>query len=85
MTEFKPDWGSPPGDTIADILKERRLDLREAATRAGMHPVTLSALLRGEAAIGPAEAAGLAKLTGASSEFWLEREKQYRLWLSKGP
>jgi len=29
--EFKPDWVSAPGDTIADILEERGLTVEEFA------------------------------------------------------
>lgn len=76
------DNPTAPGTWLANHLKARGLDRREAAVAAELHPVTLSAILRGEAAIGPAEAAGLAKLTGVSSEVWLEREKTYRTWLT---
>ena len=32
---FQPDWVSPPGDTIADVLEERNLPPDEFARRIG--------------------------------------------------
>ena len=72
----------PPGHYLADLLQEDGLSLRAAATRAGLHPVIISAILCGETAIGPAEAAGLARLTSISSEVWFEREKSFRMSLT---
>ena len=34
-TSFEPDWLSPPGDTIADVLEERGWSQAEFAQRIG--------------------------------------------------
>ena len=55
MTEkempFEPDWLSPPGDTIADVLEERGWSQAEFAQRIGYTPKHVNQLLRGKASI----------------------------------
>ena len=60
MTEarpFTPDWVSPPGDTIEDLLEEREWTKAEFAERIGFTPKYVNELVKGRAAIS-ADAAG---------------------------
>lgn len=81
---FHPDWASAPGDTIADILKERDLSVSEFAQRMGQSSQGADDLLHGRAAITIAVARQLARLLGASVEFWMSRDFQYREAIAKG-
>jgi HTH-type transcriptional regulator / antitoxin HigA len=76
--EFCPDWASAPGDTIADILRERDLSEVEFARRIGHTPDDVKALLQGRATITIAIARRLERVLGASVEFWISRDFQYR-------
>ncbi len=76
--EFHPDWASAPGDTIADILGERGLSLAEFAQRMGHTPEYARDLLEGRVSITIGIARRLEKLLGASVEFWMSRDFQYR-------
>jgi plasmid maintenance system antidote protein VapI/Zn-dependent peptidase ImmA (M78 family) len=76
--EFCPDWASAPGDTIADILRERDLSESEFAQRIGHTPENVQALLQGRATITLAIARRLEQVLGASVEFWMSRDFQYR-------
>ena len=49
--DFRPDWVSAPGDTIADILEERNLSPAEFAQRMGYTPERANELLHGRAII----------------------------------
>lgn len=77
-TEFLPDWVSAPGDTIADILQERKLAEAEFAQQIRQTPENVKNLLQGRAAITIAVARQLEKVLGASVEFWMSRDFQYR-------
>jgi plasmid maintenance system antidote protein VapI len=76
--EFRPDWVSPPGDTIVDILRERGLTEMEFAHRIARTDEDTRALLEGRATITIAIARKLERILGGSVEFWMSRDFQYR-------
>ena len=76
--EFRPDWISAPGDTITDILRERDLSELEFAERLGQTTEEARDLLQGRATITIGIARQLEKALGASVEFWMSRDFQYR-------
>ncbi len=76
--DFQPDWFSAPGDTIADILEERNLSPVEFAKQMGYTPEHANELLHGRATITIKTARQLEGILGASVEFWMNRESQYR-------
>ena len=51
--QFEPNWVSPPGDTILDLLEERGWLQNEFAERAGYTPKHVSLLINGKAPITP--------------------------------
>ena len=75
---FEPDWLSPPGETIRDLIDERRLTLAEFARQIGCSSKDATELLRGRASVTPEIAQKLATVLGSSPRFWLARESQYR-------
>lgn len=75
---FRPDWISAPGDTMADILEERNLSLAEFAERMGQTSKHINELLSGRAMITIETARTLEIVLGASAAFWMIRESQYR-------
>lgn len=82
MTEqtalFQPDWVSPPGDTIADLLEEKGWSQAEFAQRCGYTTKHASLLINGKASITEVTALKLERVLGSSARFWLVREAQYR-------
>lgn len=75
---FRPDWVSAPGDTIADILAERDISVVAFARRVGLSLEDTEDLLQGRATISIAVARQLEQVLGASVEFWVSRDFQYR-------
>jgi Plasmid maintenance system antidote protein len=75
---FDPNWFSPPGDTIKDVLKERNISLNDFSIRIGLPLDSLECLLRGELKITENLADTLAREFGGSAAFWINRELQYR-------
>jgi plasmid maintenance system antidote protein VapI len=76
--EFEPDWVSPPGETIADILEERNISLADFMEQMGCTVDAASDLLRGRVTITAEIARRLEVVLGVSSGFWMSRESQYR-------
>ncbi|MDP2816286.1 MAG: helix-turn-helix domain-containing protein [Rectinemataceae bacterium] len=78
MSEMKPDWASPPGDTILDLLEERDWTIADFAERLGLPPERISGLLDGTAPITHDIAVILESTLGSTTQFWLARELQYQ-------
>lgn len=76
--DFNPDWVSPPGDTIADILVERSCSHLEFAQRMGFTAKHVNELVTSRAPISLETARRLELVLGASADFWIAREIQYR-------
>lgn len=75
---FAPDWVSPPGDTIADVLEERGWTQTELARRLGYTEKHVSQLINGKAAITEDTASRLERVLGSTAGFWLRKEATYR-------
>lgn len=80
---FQPDWVSAPGETIADVLRERHLPPFAFARQIGYPPEQMNELLHGRAVLSTDTAQLLSTHLGASREFWLRRESQYRADLAR--
>lgn len=76
--EFMPKWVSAPGDTIADILADRRMSTSDFARRIGETAESAEALLHGKTPITLGTARKLNDTLGATVEYWMSRDFQYR-------
>ncbi|MCG8508986.1 MAG: ImmA/IrrE family metallo-endopeptidase [Rhodospirillales bacterium] len=74
----KPDWVSPPGNTIVNILEERELTVEQFARQIGRTTAVAQRILDGTFGIDSDLARRLANALGASEAFWLAREYDYR-------
>ncbi|HEX5341174.1 MAG TPA: helix-turn-helix domain-containing protein [Duganella sp.] len=77
-TAFTPDWVSPPGDTILDLIEERNWTRQQLADYLGYSVRHVNQLVKGNVALSENVAIRLTTVLGASVEFWLTREAQYR-------
>ena len=75
---FAPDWISPPGDTIEDLLEERSWTKAEFAERTGFTPKHINELVKGRVPITADAAERLSRVLGSTSDFWLVRDAQYQ-------
>ncbi|MFP3892041.1 helix-turn-helix domain-containing protein [uncultured Ralstonia sp.] len=82
MTElsapFAPDWVSPPGDTILDLIEERGWTQSELARRLGYTEKHISQLINGKVPLTDEAALRLERVLGSNAGFWLAREAKYR-------
>jgi HTH-type transcriptional regulator / antitoxin HigA len=75
---FNPDWVSPPGETIRDVLHERNITIDDFADKMHQSRQETLELLQGQSPITLRTARQLEKVLGASVEFWMSREFRYR-------
>ena len=76
---YAPDWVSPGGETLADILKERGITRKEFANRMGLPKKTVNQLIKGKAEITIPIAYKMELALGVpTARFWIERERLYR-------
>lgn len=75
---FQPDWVSPPGETILDLLEERDWTQKDLAARLGYTEKHVSQLVTGKAPVTEDTALRLERVLGSSAGFWLSREARYR-------
>lgn len=80
---FDPDWVSPPGDTILDLLEEKGWTQAELAIRTGFTRKHVNEIVSGKATLSPETALKLESTIGGSAQFWLTREAQYRERLAR--
>lgn len=75
---FSPDWVSPPGDTILDILRARKMSHEVFASQVGQELVKVQQLLSGVTPITLDLAERLERVLGAPHTFWMIRDLQFR-------
>lgn len=80
---FSPDWVSPPGDTILDLIEERDWNQSELSRRLGFSTKHLNQLIKGKAALTEDAALRLERVLGSTANFWLNREVKYREHLAR--
>ena len=78
-----PDWASPPGDTIVDLMEERGWTRIELARRLEFSPRHLNQLINGSVSITNDAALRLERVLGSTVNFWLNREANYRERLAR--
>lgn len=74
---FNPDWSSPPGDTIFDILQERGITQEQLAQALRLTRREVAELLSGTKRITLGLAHNLSSFLGASPESWIKRDYYY--------
>lgn len=82
MTEltapYQPDWVSPPGDTILDLIEDKGWSQNELADRLGYSVKHVSQLINGKVPLTDDAAMRLERVLGSSAGFWLAREAKFR-------
>ena len=76
--EFMPQWTSPPGNTIADLMSARHLSRGDLARAIDQDTSFVDNLLDGREAMTLVLARQLQESVGGSATFWMSRDRQYR-------
>lgn len=80
---FEPDWASPPGDTILELLEQLGWTREELARRLCCGVERTDRLIDGNEVLTENDARQLSSVLGSNMEFWLTREKRYRKDLAR--
>lgn len=80
--EYTPDYVSPPGETLQELLAERQMSQAELARRTGRPDKTINEIIQGKAALTPQTALQLEHVLGIPAGFWNNREQTYRAFLA---
>jgi addiction module HigA family antidote len=78
---YTPDFISPPGETLAEILEEKNMSQSELAQRMGRPKKTINEIIKGKAEITIDTALQIQLVLGTPASFWIERERLYREFL----
>jgi HTH-type transcriptional regulator/antitoxin HigA len=81
--EFSPDYASPPGETIDDLLEEKSMTQKDLAERLGVSTKHVNQVIKGHAPISADLAIGLEMVFGVPADFWMTREAIYRTRVAK--
>ena len=77
--KYMPDFVSPPGETIVEILKERGITRNEFANRMGLSKKIVNQLIKGKVEITIRIAYKMGLILGVpTARFWIDRERLYR-------
>jgi plasmid maintenance system antidote protein VapI len=77
-TAFRPKWSSAPGETIRDLLTERCISIEEFSLGIEETIQRTMEILEGRSAITIGVARKLERFLGASVQFWMTRDFQFR-------
>lgn len=83
QNQYAPDYVSPPGETLQEMLEERGMSQAELAERTGRPKKTINEIINGKAAITPETALQFERVLGAPASFWNNRERYYRESLAR--
>jgi len=75
---FAPEWVSPPGETISDLLTERGWTQSDLAERTGFTRKHVNEVVQGKASVTSDTALRFEAVLGSTAGFWLRREANYR-------
>lgn len=84
LSDFQQDWVSPPGQTLLELLELRGMSEIDLADMLGIRSEDAESLIVGNYEINEHIAKSLSQHFGASQDFWIAREKQYRALTVRG-
>ena len=82
-SEYKPDYVSPPRETLSETMKALGISMAQLAERTGRSKKVVNEIINGKAPITPKMAIELERVTGVSVSFWNNRERNYREYIAK--
>lgn len=83
QNQYTPDYVSPPGETLEEVLEERRMTQDELAEKMDRPSKIINEIIKGKAAITTEIALQLEMVLGIPANFWNNRDRLYREFLAK--
>lgn len=82
-SRYKPNYVSPPGETLEEMINAIGMSQSELAERTGRPKKTINEIIKGKAAITQDTALQLERVLGTPASFWNNREQHYRAYLAR--
>ncbi len=76
--QYLPDYATPPGHTLAEILENKGLSTEAFAKKCGVSTEVIDAILDGSVPITDDMALIFEEIFGINSSFWINLERNYR-------
>ncbi|MEA5507656.1 helix-turn-helix domain-containing protein [Halotia wernerae UHCC 0503] len=83
QNQYTPDYVSPPGETLLEVLEEWGMSQADLAERTGRPKKTINEIINGKAALTSETALQLERVLNIPASFWNNRERQYREALAR--
>jgi addiction module HigA family antidote len=83
QNEYRPDYVSPPGETLLETLEAIGMPQTELAKRMGRPVKTINEIIRNKASITAETALQLEQVLRIPASFWLNLEQQYQESLAR--
>lgn len=83
QNEYLPDYVSPPGETLLETIEALGMPQAQLAERTGRSKKMINEIIKGKAPITPKMAIELERVTGVTTSFWNNRERNYREFIAK--
>ena len=80
---YTPDAVSPPGETLAEVLRDRGINQTVLAERLGRPRKAVRDIIHGKIPMTKGDATKLAHILRVPADFWITREQQYRLFVEE--
>ena len=81
--EYRPEFVTPPGETLQDLIDTIGMTKAELAGRIGKTPKHVGDIIKHGAPITPTTAMAFEKVLGTPASFWNNRERRYRESLAR--
>ncbi|MDG2989885.1 ImmA/IrrE family metallo-endopeptidase [Candidatus Synechococcus calcipolaris G9] len=81
--QYLPNYVSPPGETLNELLEELGMSQAELSIRTGRPKKTINEIIHGKAVITVDTALQFERVLGVPASFWNNREQLYRDFLAR--
>ena len=78
VVAYEPDYATPPGWTLQEVLDEKSMKQADLARRTGLSSKLVSQIVNGSAPITAGTAVRLERVTGIPARLWTNLESRYR-------
>lgn len=83
QNQYLPDFVSPPGETLAELLEMHSMTQADLAERSGLHRKTINEIVKGISPISQETAIAFERVLRVPASFWNSREQNYREYLAR--
>lgn len=81
--EWEPDWVVHPGETLREMLEERRWLQSQLATLCGVTEKHISRVITGQSGIGVDFALRLERVLGVNARVWMRMQVDYDVGVAR--